>query len=49
LAGGPSPGPVGQGNAVADDDPVIADEHFFDEKPQDTLSFRYVKGICRRT
>ena len=38
----------GQGNAVADDDLVIADEDFLDEKPQDALAFRYVEGIRRR-
>jgi hypothetical protein len=38
----------GQGNAVSDDDLVIADEDFLDEKSQDALAFRYVEGICRR-
>jgi hypothetical protein len=38
----------GQGNAVADDDLVIADKDFLDEKPQDALAFRYVEGIRRR-
>jgi hypothetical protein len=33
---------------MPDDDLVIADEDFLDEKPQDTLAFRYVEGTCRR-
>jgi len=33
---------------VPDDDLVIADEDFLDEKPQDALAFRYVDSICRR-
>jgi hypothetical protein len=33
---------------VPDNDLVIADEDFLDEKPQDALVFRYVEGICRR-
>jgi hypothetical protein len=33
---------------VPNDDLVIADEDFFDEKPQDTLAFRYVEGPRRR-
>jgi hypothetical protein len=31
---------------VPDDNLVIADEDFLDEKPQDALAFRYVEGIC---
>jgi hypothetical protein len=33
---------------VPDDDLVIADEDFLDEKPQDTLTFRHSEGIRRR-
>jgi hypothetical protein len=29
---------------VPDDDLVIADEDFLDEKPQDTLTFRHSEG-----
>jgi hypothetical protein len=29
---------------VPDDNLVIADEDFLDEKPQDALAFRYVEG-----
>ena len=38
----------GQGDAVPDDDLVIADEDFLDEKPQDALTFRYVESAHRR-
>jgi hypothetical protein len=34
---------------VSDDDLVIADEDFLDEKPQDALPFRHVEGIRRRS
>jgi hypothetical protein len=33
---------------VPDDDLVIADEDFLDEKPQDALAFQYVEGPRRR-
>jgi hypothetical protein len=33
---------------VPDDDLVVADEDFLDEKPHETLSFRYVEGAGRR-
>jgi hypothetical protein len=38
----------GQRDAVTDDDLVIADEDFLDEKPQDALAFQYVEGPRRR-
>jgi RNA-directed DNA polymerase len=38
----------GQRDAVADDDLVIADEDFLDEKPQDALAFQYVEDPRRR-
>src|SRR6266403_1848566 len=38
----------GQRDAVPDDDLVVADEDFLDEKPQDALAFQYVEGPCRR-
>src|SRR6266403_5570310 len=38
----------GQRNAVPDDDLVVADEDFLDEKPQDALAFQYVEGPRRR-
>ena len=38
----------GQGDAVPDDNLVIADEDFLDEKAHETLSFRYVEGARRR-
>jgi hypothetical protein len=34
---------------VPDDDLVIADEDFLDEKPDDTLAFRYIESACRRS
>jgi hypothetical protein len=33
---------------VPDDDLVVADEDFLDEKPQDALAFQYVEGPRRR-
>jgi group II intron reverse transcriptase/maturase len=38
----------GQRDAVPDDDLVVADEDFLDEKPQDALAFQYVDGPRRR-
>jgi group II intron reverse transcriptase/maturase len=38
----------GQRDAVPDDDLVVADENFLDEKPQDALAFQYVEGPRRR-
>src|ERR1700736_6248670 len=38
----------GQRDAVPDDDLVVADEDFLDEKPQDALAFQYVEGPRRR-
>src|ERR1700736_712420 len=38
----------GQRDAVPDDDLVVADEDFLDEKPQDALAFQYVGGPRRR-
>jgi hypothetical protein len=38
----------GQRDAVPDDDLVVADEDFLDEKPRETLSFRYDEGARRR-
>ena len=38
----------GQGDAVPDDNLVIADEDLLDEKPHETLAFRYVEGARRR-
>src|SRR3979411_2245663 len=38
----------GQGDAVPDDDLVVADEDFLDEKAQDALAFQYVEGPRRR-
>jgi hypothetical protein len=32
---------------MPDDDLVITDEDFIDEKPQDTLALGYVEGIRR--
>jgi hypothetical protein len=32
-------GSVGQGDAVPDDDFVVADENFLDEQPYDALAF----------
>ena len=37
----------GQRDAVPDDDLVVADKDFLDEKPQDALAFRYVEGPRR--
>src|SRR5258708_17372128 len=34
----------GQRDAVPDDDLVVADEDFLDEKPQDSLAFQYLDG-----
>jgi hypothetical protein len=39
----------GQGNAVPDDNLVIANEDFLHEKPKDPLTFRHVKGTRRRS
>src|SRR5258708_33260542 len=38
----------GQRDAVPDDDLVIADEDFLDEKPQDALAVQYLEGPRRR-
>src|SRR5258708_1546127 len=38
----------GQRDAVPDDDLVVADEDFLDEKPQDALAFQYLEGPRRR-
>jgi len=35
---------VGKGNAVPDNDLVIADEDFLDEKPQDALGVPICRG-----
>ncbi len=37
-----------QGDGVSNDDFVIANEDFLHEKPKNMLTFRHVKGICRR-
>src|SRR5258706_13546153 len=37
-----------QGDGVSNDDFVIANEDFLYEKPKNMLTFRHVKGICRR-
>src|SRR5262245_21596581 len=39
----------GQRDAVPDDNLVVADEDFLDEKPQDALAFQYVEGPRRRS
>ncbi len=33
---------------MSNDDFVIANEDFLYEKPKNMLTFRHVKGICRR-
>src|SRR5260221_7901493 len=38
----------GQRDAVPDDDLVVADEDFLDEKPQDALAFQDLEGPRRR-
>lgn len=38
----------GHGDGMPDDDLVIANEDFFDEKPQDTLALQCVDGLRRR-
>src|SRR6516165_3148147 len=39
----------GQRDAVPDDNLVVADEDFLDEKPQDALAFQYVESPRRRS
>ena len=38
-----------QGDGVSNDDFVIANEDFLHQKPNNTLTFRHVKGIRRRS
>ena len=38
----------GNGDAVADQDRVVADDHLFDEEPHDPLPLQDIKGLGRR-